>query len=665
MTKQTFFKATAIVLTMLFSFSSCNKDEANKTSQDVTLQEVSAEDIEKTEITIENLLSSFTDSSVDDFVSQIRKLENIKKVEVENDLVYITTSAGELISVDLNGTTSQEPIMARERVDTCGMYIQSLLDKIEYEIVDSIAEGTEDNPIREDSIDNVNDGNEPIETRAVGVMNRTVLSKMKMAIWSPWEEFNKYVIPNFCQAVNNAKLGCKIITDFSPSSFSTFGNYDLVYIVCHGASDGALAIPQKYWNLYVDQFAKKKEDGRTVVDVDAAREAGIRIHYEKKENGIVKSVALERIFFEKHLSRLSNTIIWTSSCHVGSNRSAFLLGALTRGCPEFYGADNVCSASGPMSVFKQFLPLFAYGASTKLSFEKSIPYINKKGYSYNFVRHGNNNITYIKPHITGLKEKNSDYAIVGAHYDYSLDIVGATNRETPYQLGILLENLNEGNSQRIALNNSNIKSAMVDSWTGVIRSYFVDVLLGDLKPNTNYRYCTYVIVNNKPIYSEKRQTFKTKEIPLCPDNHHPHAIDLGVGVKFACCNVGASSPAQFGNYYEWKESESVVANWGGEWCMPSLSQLCLLKKCSHEWKNMNGTYGMLFEGKNGNRVFLPAAGIRLYDGVKDLGIKGHYWASEVAPGTDNGGGLKMLFDRNGIYEGYGNCYGYSLRPIAR
>jgi len=26
----------------------------------------------------------------------------------------------------------------------------------------------------------------------------------------------------------------------------------------------------------------------------------------------------------------------------------------------------------------------------------------------------------------------------------------------------------------------------------------------------------------------------------CPDSNHPHAIDLGIGVKFACCNVGAS-----------------------------------------------------------------------------------------------------------------------------
>ncbi len=74
---------------------------------------------------------------------------------------------------------------------------------------------------------------------------------------------------------------------------------------------------------------------------------------------------------------------------------------------------------------------------------------------------------------------------------------------------------------------------------------------------------------------------------------------------------------------------------------------------------------MIFKGKNGNRVFLPAAGIRLYSGVEYAGVKGYYWSSEVAPGTDDDGGLMISFDSKGVNEGYGYCYGYSLRPIAR
>lgn len=152
---------------------------------------------------------------------------------------------------------------------------------------------------------------------------------------------------------------------------------------------------------------------------------------------------------------------------------------------------------------------------------------------------------------------------------------------------------------------------------------------------------------------------------LCPNKYHPHAIDLGNGIKYACCNVGATNPAQYGNYYEWKESPSAVTNFGAGWKMPSLSQLRLLKNCSHKWTSINGVNGMFFIGNNDASVFLPAAGIRLYNGVKDAGVEGHYWASEVAPGTEDNGGYMIFFDSNGIREGYGFCNGYSIRPIAR
>ncbi len=43
----------------------------------------------------------------------------------------------------------------------------------------------------------------------------------------------------------------------------------------------------------------------------------------------------------------------------------------------------------------------------------------------------------------------------------------------------------------------------------------------------------------------------------CPDGNHPHMIDLGLpsGTKWACCNVGASKPEDYGNYYAWGETQ--------------------------------------------------------------------------------------------------------------
>ena len=50
----------------------------------------------------------------------------------------------------------------------------------------------------------------------------------------------------------------------------------------------------------------------------------------------------------------------------------------------------------------------------------------------------------------------------------------------------------------------------------------------------------------------------------CPDDNHPHLIDLGLpsGTKWACCNVGTSSPEEFHNFYAWGVTETQdKCNW--------------------------------------------------------------------------------------------------------
>lgn len=167
------------------------------------------------------------------------------------------------------------------------------------------------------------------------------------------------------------------------------------------------------------------------------------------------------------------------------------------------------------------------------------------------------------------------------------------------------------------------------------------------------------------------------EVNLCPDNNHPHAIDLGLpsGTKWCCMNVGASSPEQYGGYYAWGEtSEKSVYNdvtysyasgvdsnsdgwydgtysidWfcqdigidiadtfydvahvrmGGSWRMPKPAQLQELKNnCTYIWAQQNGMNGILVTGKNGNQLFLPAAGRNGRPGVHDVGDNGFYWLS--------------------------------------
>ena len=149
----------------------------------------------------------------------------------------------------------------------------------------------------------------------------------------------------------------------------------------------------------------------------------------------------------------------------------------------------------------------------------------------------------------------------------------------------------------------------------------------------------------------------------CPDDHHPHMIDLGLpsGTKWACCNVGASTPEGYGNYYAWGETQpkdvysqdtyqyyqdgsyvnigsdiagtgydAATANWGSPWRMPSLAQIQeLLNNTTSTWTTQNEVNGMKFTGSNGGSVFLPAAGYRWSDELSYAGSRGYYWSSTL------------------------------------
>jgi len=171
--------------------------------------------------------------------------------------------------------------------------------------------------------------------------------------------------------------------------------------------------------------------------------------------------------------------------------------------------------------------------------------------------------------------------------------------------------------------------------------------------------CSLLFVNCK---NDDDEIKSTSIESLCPDGSHPHAIDLGIGVKFACCNVGASSPDMYGDFYAWGETETKsnfswqayqhctigihgyvtmedigsdiagtsndVANvkWKNGWRMPNSEQLeMLVDKCKSRWTTVNGINGRLFIGPNGNRIFLPAAGI--FEGVRQ--VLGFYWSSSL------------------------------------
>ncbi|MBE6177172.1 MAG: hypothetical protein E7149_01495 [Rikenellaceae bacterium] len=169
-------------------------------------------------------------------------------------------------------------------------------------------------------------------------------------------------------------------------------------------------------------------------------------------------------------------------------------------------------------------------------------------------------------------------------------------------------------------------------------------------------------------------------------------VDLGLSVKWATCNVGASSPSEYGNYYAWGETrtkstyteknsvtykksmgdiagsyqyDAARANWGSSWRLPTKAECEELKNnCTWTWTSQGGHNGYKVTGKNGNSIFLPAAGWRYGSSLSYAGEGGYYWSS--SPGESGSQRACSLYFRSG-YRRVGwddRDLGHTVRPVS-
>ena len=175
-------------------------------------------------------------------------------------------------------------------------------------------------------------------------------------------------------------------------------------------------------------------------------------------------------------------------------------------------------------------------------------------------------------------------------------------------------------------------------------------------------------------------------------------VDLGLSVKSGSVNIGATLPADYGNYYAWGETETkdeytednsvtysdssiedfagnvtydaATANWGGTWRMPTEAEFReLINNCIWTWttqENSNGRTirGYEVKGSTGNSIFLPAAGFRFSTFLLGAGPNGNYWSSV----TDNSGSnyaCYLGFFSIIHYVSYSERFwGGSVRPVS-
>ncbi len=196
-------------------------------------------------------------------------------------------------------------------------------------------------------------------------------------------------------------------------------------------------------------------------------------------------------------------------------------------------------------------------------------------------------------------------------------------------------------------------------------------------------------------------------------------VDLGLpsGTLWATCNVGASSPEDYGYYFAWGETEPYDENggkttfnwstykwcngnydkltkyctnssygnngftdgkteldvdddaayvkWGPAWRMPSQEQFDELINSNYtttEWTTQNGVNGRLITSKsNGNSIFLPAAGFHGSSSLSGAGSNGYNWSRSLS----GRGYACYLYFGSSLINSYINdrYYGFSVRPV--
>lgn len=197
----------------------------------------------------------------------------------------------------------------------------------------------------------------------------------------------------------------------------------------------------------------------------------------------------------------------------------------------------------------------------------------------------------------------------------------------------------------------------------------------------------------------------------CHSKQIPQAVDMGLSVKWATCNIGADTPAALGDYYAWGEivskndyswstyslcrgenpgryftkyctieEQGVLDNLtvlnavddvascklGKNWRMPTIeewAELMAKENCIWAWTTQENTNGYLVTSKRtGNSIFLPATGRRLGVDVYSVNGAGNYWSSSLGGATSIAKDIFFFSDYKSD-DSSERRFGLSVRPV--
>lgn len=187
-------------------------------------------------------------------------------------------------------------------------------------------------------------------------------------------------------------------------------------------------------------------------------------------------------------------------------------------------------------------------------------------------------------------------------------------------------------------------------------------------------------------------------------------VDLGLpsGTLWATCNVGATTPEGYGDYFAWGETaqkdkdtynrknyqlspnsrltkycnrrssgdidnlailqsmdDAAMVNWGEDWRMPTKAQWEeLLQNTTQEWTTQGNVKGCLFTASNGSSMFLPASGRIMEGGRNDEQGRGAcYWTSSLNTEADWEAWYGCIAEYNKMVDCCSRCCGCVIRPV--
>lgn len=201
---------------------------------------------------------------------------------------------------------------------------------------------------------------------------------------------------------------------------------------------------------------------------------------------------------------------------------------------------------------------------------------------------------------------------------------------------------------------------------------------------------------------------------LCIPINAQHAyVDLGLSVKWATCNIGATQPWERGEFFSWGETENKRINnwdtykysegahaltkycsnpdyawhglvdsvsvldpeddvahikWGGTWRIPTKEQIHeLLENCDWTWTTLNEVNGYRVTGKKpgytDRSIFLPVTGEYNDGKVFDYRLHGYYWSRNCGTVTSETAYTLEVYTKGSSAEIQSRYKSLAVRPV--